>query len=102
MPRISLQFYTRELKVIDGNEGVWEPLKYGTSAKINYFRLQGNPDYFYVERFKLLLDPTNTQAVPLPPGVTLAKVMCDFLAYMKSTAEDIIKHHQGMYDSVIG
>ncbi|KAJ3251259.1 Heat shock 70 kDa protein 12A [Boothiomyces macroporosus] len=95
MPRISLQFYTRELKVIDGNEGVWEPLKYGTSAKINYFRLQGNPDYFYVERFKLLLDPTNTQAVPLPPGVTLAKVMCDFLAYMKSTAEDIIKHHQG-------
>ncbi|KAJ3317689.1 hypothetical protein HDV06_001315, partial [Boothiomyces sp. JEL0866] len=95
MLKISLQFYTKEAKVVDVNEGVWEPLKFGTSAKINYFRLQGNPDYYYVDRFKLLLDPTNTQAVPLPPGVTLAKVMSDFLAYMKSTAEDIIKHHQG-------
>ncbi|KAJ3317688.1 Heat shock 70 kDa protein 12A [Boothiomyces sp. JEL0866] len=76
-------------------KGIWTPLKYGTAAKATYFRLQGNPDYYYVDRFKLLLDPTNTQAVPLPPGVTLAKVMSDFLAYMKSTAEDIIKHHQG-------
>ncbi|KAJ3273570.1 Heat shock 70 kDa protein 12A [Terramyces sp. JEL0728] len=81
--------------------GKFEPYQFGTKAKSTYFNVQGNSEYFYVERFKLLLDPTNKQFIQLPPGVPLSQVLADFLRHMTETIKEVIQHYKGMVDNDI-
>ncbi|KAK9766090.1 hypothetical protein K7432_005075 [Basidiobolus ranarum] len=73
-------------------EDDYKPLAFGYHALAIY--LQRRPlehDDFYVEKFKLLLDPSCRESILLPPKTTVQVVIADYLKYMKDLAIEALR-----------
>jgi hypothetical protein len=76
--------------------GKWIPEMFGNRA-YTYYRTRNpaNGTYFYVEKFKLLLDPNSNFNIQLPTGLTRERLLKDYLSYMKYYVELLTSSQPG-------
>lgn len=84
-------------------DGKWTPQAFGYNAwAINLKRIsdKSNEDYYFAERFKLLLDPASAQKMPLPAGLTSQMLIADYLAYMKKMVMEQLRTEFGQTNNI--
>ncbi len=82
-------------------KGIWNAIKYGYSAYQYYTRnVAAASNFYFVERFKLLLDPNSNIHIELPTGLTRERLLKDYLGYMKYYVKLVLELKLGKFENL--